>query len=297
MKKVFRNADELSHVWANKLQAEGRCASVFFEGDTYYSYGYHYAIGRHLPDGSVAINLSSSSATTNKHVRQAKFAVRPRKVLEVFNPGGEPDHARTDRHVKSLLEDAAAAKPNGNRPRLLAQAQKVADDYNAFCAALGLAGNPNFPPITAAVNDEELARLRKAHREYLAEERAREKERARVRLLKDAERIAEWRAGGSHGLGWAVGTLLRVNPSKPFIDTSRGAHIPVEDARKLWPLIQRAMKGGRDYEVGMPVGDYRLTKIRRDGSIVVNCHDIPYDEIHGIAVALGLASSTVEETA
>lgn len=296
MKKVFRNADELSHVWANKLQAEGRCSNTFFECDTYYSYGRHYVIGKHLPDGSVAINLSSNSATTNKHVHQAKYAVRPRKVLEVFNPGGHPQHDHTDRHVKSLIEDAAAAKPDGNRPRLLAQAQKVADDYNAFCAALGLTGNPNFPPVSAATDEAELARLRKLQREYAAEERAREKARAAQRALTDAEQIAAWRAGGPHvSVHW--GTLLRVNPNNPYIDTSRGAHIPVEDAKRLWPVIRRVMRGQLDTNMAQPLGSYHLNLIRADGSIVVGCHDIAYAEIHGIAVVLGLVSSTVKEEA
>lgn len=299
MKKVFRNSGEVSHLWANQTQAEARCANAFFEGDTYYSYGYHYVIGKHLPDGSVAINLESNSSTTNGHVREAIYAVRPRKVLRVFNPGGEPDSKRTERRVQHLIEKAAAAKPDGNRPRLLAEAQQVADDYNAFCAALGLTGNPNFPPVNATTDEAELARMRKLQREYAAEERAREKKRADRALIEQAERIAAWRAGEPVFTQHTWGTLLRVvDETLPhaIVQTSRGAEIPVEDAKRLWPMIQRVMKGERDYEVGMQLGQYQLTKIRRDGSIVVGCHDIAFSEIEGIAKQLGLVSSEVEET-
>lgn len=294
MKKVFRNSGEVVHIWANKLQAEGRCRNTFFEGDTYYSYGRHYVIGCHLPDGSVAINLETYSSTTNGHVREAIYAVRPRKVLRVFNPGGEPDSKRTERRVQHYIEKAAAAKPDGNRPRYLAHAQQVADDYNAFCAALGLTGNPNFPPVNATTDEAELERMRKLQREYAAEGRAREKERARVRALTDAEKIAAWRNG--HGFAsYTWDTLLRVVGD--VVQTSRGAEIPVEDAKRLWPVIQRVMKGDRDYEVGMQLGLYRLTKISRDGSIVVGCHSIDYSEIEGIAKQLGLVSLEVEEMA
>lgn len=295
MKKVFRNSGEVVHIWANKLQAEGRCRNTFFEGDTYYSYGRHYVIGQHLPDGSVAINLESSSSTTNGHVREALYAVRPRKVLRVFNPGGEPDTARTERRVQHLIEKAAAAKPDGNRPRYLARAQQVADDYNAFCAALGLTGNPNFPPVNATTDEAELERMRKLQREYAAEGRAREKKRAAEALVLQAEKIAAWRAGQPVYTPHTWGTLLRVVDD--VVETSRGAHIPVEDAKRLWPVIQRVMKGDRDYEVGMQLGLYRLTKINRDGSIVVGCHSIDYSEIEGIAKQLGLVSSEAEEMA
>lgn len=306
--KNFKDSLAVSHAWANKLQAEGgtrtvsrmdgtRGRQVFFEGDTYYSYGRHYVIGRHLPDGSVAINLEENSATTNGHVREAIYAVRPRKVLRVFNPGGEPDSKRTERRVQHYIEKAAAAKPDGKRPRYLAHAQQVADDYNAFCAALGLTGNPNFPPVNATTDEAELARMRKLQREYAAEGRAREKKRAAEALVLQAEKIAAWRAGQPVYTPHTWGTLLRVDLPTFMVQTSRGAEIPVEDAKRLWPVIQRVMKGDRDYEVGMQLGQYQLTKIRRNGSIVVGCHSIDYSEIEGIAKQLGLVSLEVEEMA
>lgn len=315
MKKIFRNSAEVSHVWANKLQAEGgtREASFmtggfgrqcFFEGDTYYSYGRHYVIGKHLPDGSVAINLEPNSATTNSHVREAIYAVKPRKVLRVFDPGGEPDSQRTERHVQHLIQKAAAAKPDGNRPRLLAEAQQVADDYNAFCAALGLAGNPAYPEVSAATDEDELARVRKMQREYAAEERERRLKRTAELQREYAERIPLWRAGGNPGNLHSLPAMLRIKELYDtrgmsdglFVQTSHGAEIPVEDAKRLWPVILRVMKGD-DPVVRMRLGQYQLTEIRRNGSIVVGCHDIAFSEIEGIAKQLGLVSSEVEETA
>ena len=79
---------------------------------------------------------------------------------------------------------------------------------------------------------------------------------------------------------------LRVKDDQ--IETTKGARIPVSEAPVLWRLITRAMKGERDYEVGQPVGVYRLTKIGRDGSLVVGCHNIPYSETSMVAHQLGL---------
>lgn len=305
MKTVFRTSTEVSHLWANKTQAEGRCRNMFFRDSTYYSYGTHYVIGKHLPDGSVAINLEKSSSTTNGHVQEAVYAVRPRKVLRVLNPGGNPHYESTKLHIQRLMEKAALAR--GNRPRLLAEAQTVADDYNAFVASLGLAGDPNFPAISAATDDAELARMRKRQREHAAEAREKQKQREAENARRRAERIPEWRAGKYVSNMFDLPTMLRLMPAivahregmrgVQVVETSRGAHIPVEDAIRLWPMIQRVTRGDRDYEVGMQLGVYRLTKINRDDSIVVGCHKIPYSEIESIAVQLGLVSLEAEEQA
>lgn len=140
-----------------------------------------------------------------------------------------------------------------------------------------------------------------AERERLAVEAAAEAER--VAGLELAEKVEMWRihkGGVSASHIYRAPVALRIStdvtrdsafPSHgvvEVIETSRGAEIPVEAAKRLWPVIQRAMAGERDYEVGMDLGGYRLTKIRRDGSIVVGCHDISHSEIQRIAQQLGL---------
>lgn len=303
MKKIFANTGELVHIWAYKRQPEGSTRTVnrldgsrgrqaFFEGDTYYSCGKHYVIAKHLPNGSVAINIEKNSPTTNGHVHEAYLAVRHLPNFRVYNPGGRPDRQRTDTHIQNLLDTASRAKPDGNRPRLLAEAQKVADDYHEFCQALGVQDQPGYERIHVASNPQDLLELRKAHLAYAAEEKKRRAARAAQRAIDDADKIAAWRAGVGHSLDHSYGTLLRLNPHNPYVDTSLGAHIPVEDAKRLWPLILKVKAAGFDEPFERPLGHYQLTEIRKDGSIVVGCPDIAFAEIEGIAHELGLTKTS-----
>jgi len=294
MKKVFSNSGEVAHLWAHQTQAEGRAGNVFFRDSLYFSYGTHYCIGRVFSPERVALNIENNSPTTNRHRREARHATSHMSQIFVYGPDGMPEKGRTERAIQHLMEKAAAAKPDGRRPGYLAEALQVAEHYNIFCDWAKYTTRKIELP---AYDEAEMARMRKVQREYTAAERERAKARAAQLALSLAEKIAAWRAGSGYGLPYGVGTMLRLNSNNPYVETSHGAQIPVEDAKRLWPIIRRTMRGDRDYEVGMPLGDYQLTKIRRDGSIKVGCHDIPYVEIEGIAVQLGLLSSMVEEVA
>lgn len=74
METVFTSQSEVAHLWAHQLQDEARYAhgNFYFEGDTIYSYGYHYPCGRIVTnrrgEKAYVLNSSSSSNTTAKHM-------------------------------------------------------------------------------------------------------------------------------------------------------------------------------------------------------------------------------------
>ncbi len=69
MKTVFNNTDCV-HTFAQRTQQTGRTSNnnIFFEGDSIYSYGYHYELGRFLDDKTILINDKGYSPTTGKHI-------------------------------------------------------------------------------------------------------------------------------------------------------------------------------------------------------------------------------------
>ncbi len=158
VREVF-DTDMVIHVWAQNTQARGRNAkgSCYFEHGTLYSYGSHYVMGHHMPDGVVLLNDDSSSVTTNAHRWKARRAV---------------DH-KTAHAIPSLTE----LLPTYWSPlRILAQSDRSKEDKTrakaqiaAFVAkhALGLADDAGayllrvagLSPSKAATR---LASLRKA---------------------------------------------------------------------------------------------------------------------------------------
>lgn len=113
---------------------------------------------------------------------------------------------------------------------------------------------------------------------------------------RSAKAAADWRAGGLYD-----GTLLRDGPTRlriadKAVQTSRGAEVPVKDAKRLFPKIVAQRKLGQALDMHsatrpFPIGNFRLSKIEVDGSIVVGCHEIPWSEIELIARELGLETA------
>ena len=90
MRQVFNNR-QLAHVWAQQKQTTGRNASrsMFFEGNTIYSYGYHYAIASMYFKGLeklVLVNEHGYSNTTRKQRNDVLRAIKYTNYIYVPRP-------------------------------------------------------------------------------------------------------------------------------------------------------------------------------------------------------------------
>lgn len=106
METVFSN-DMVAHVWAQQKQHYGRSnnGNFYFEGPALYSYGTHYMVGLFAPDGTVFLNSTSSTPTTEgKHKNAARRAL----------PGYGRDAARVPE-----LEDIAPLIREANKRGLM----------------------------------------------------------------------------------------------------------------------------------------------------------------------------------
>lgn len=296
------NNSEVAHVWAQQTKARATGSNFYFEGPHLYSYGRHFMVGRILPSGVAVLTSRSYSVTTARHIIYARQAVSHRTVVYCNDPA---DTAGTNmRAARAEIADRLAwMQKKGirqtTRDKLALRAQQIADEANAYLAALPADERGDVAPIDVS------------NLQGLAEERARaiaaaatlQKERQAARMAETLETLAKWRTGevlqstGLYDLPAALrlrhvsqGVNLHAESAGParIVETSHGASIPVADALKLWPIILRVKAGSKDYTPGEPLGNYRLTQIRTDGSIRVGCHDIAFSEIEGIAQALGL---------
>ena len=97
--------------------------------------------------------------------------------------------------------------------------------------------------------------------------------------LENAERIAEWLAGGRvaypHGLPVACRVI-----GGDTVETSRGARVPLDQALRLAALAKDCREKGRGLDLrGVAVGQYAGTRIDATGTLVVGCHSIPWESI------------------
>ena len=292
MRNVLKSHDEVAHYWANKVQDSGRAGNMFFENGKIYSWGTHFCIARHLDNGRIAFTTREYSVSTSKHKSIVRGALGWRQNL-IYIPYPEDGVFRNRECMASEIEDelrrATAPRIRANtRLTHYRHAQTLARNFNEYAMAEGSEARlpvseiPDEAALVAKARDDE-AKVEE-RREARREGRKADLEHASERLQ---EKLAKWRAGEYVQFNSRnVPTILRVKDD--HVQTSRGAEIPLDHAKRLWPTILEVRQGGKDVEFERPLGVYSLERINADGSIKVGCHDIGWDEIAYIATVLGL---------
>lgn len=134
-------AEMVAHIWANRSQEFARTATrnLYFEGSALYSYGDHYVIAAHLPDGRILWNDHQYSVTTSRHSTYALRALSAEQriarlhVPELHGPGLRD------------LQDCIESK-SGRMPKL---AKKCADAVIRYVRNMANMRHGAWPMITA----------------------------------------------------------------------------------------------------------------------------------------------------
>ena len=278
MRNVLKSSNEVYHYFANKVQPSGRADNTSFAYPNAYSYA--AVIGKHFPDG-VALSSSKWSVTTSSHQSDLNQACRHLTRVYVPDPSDvNTSYRAVKRNVETLIRKASTARLK--RDYYLGDALHQIEQFNIFSKWC----DSDLHIESPITDTEALKAIAQAVKQENAKQLAAKRERIALEKMDLADKCEAWRNGKNpYTPRYDVPVMLRISGDQ--IETSKGAFIPVNQAETLWRLIGRAMQGQRDYEVGHAVGVYQLTKIRRDGSIVVGCHDIPYVEIQRMAVTLG----------
>lgn len=105
--------------------------------------------------------------------------------------------------------------------------------------------------------------------------------------LENAEREAEWLAGG--GAGYFDSTLgfTRLRVKNGNVETSRGAEVPIPHALRLFALATKCREAGAEWssppEKSFAVGHYTLSSIDKRGNVTIGCHSLEFVEMERIA--------------
>jgi hypothetical protein len=279
MKRVFRNHDEVCHVWAQQTQSEGKAGNIFFEGKSIYSYGRHFEAARFVDAGTVFITTRRYSVSTAKHLTLVCRAVSHKQVFEV------PSFTNHAENVQYYIDRARESFDKAKRARtsttyLLGVAKHTVTILREYLeqfptpipeshAELWIALD-HGTYLDGAVQATLLKKEREARKAELESQRLAREARER----EEQERLEKWIAG-EMGYGYFSAMRLRVRENE--VETTHGARVPVIEARKLY----RALKAGVNIE-GQQVGYYRVTRVT-DSELVIGCHNIPLSEVERIA--------------
>lgn len=338
---VFDN-DMVAHVWAQQSQSEGRShnGNFSFEGDTLYSY--RTPIGRFISiagEGVATLVTSEtySITTSGKHMRALWRAIAYNRHAFTVPTLGEAwrcGRARPLDHAANLahLQNAYTAHRDrivrlrdyyGDADRLENELEALAETANRYARLFGLIEREYNPEVDAQqimakraereakFNAPGAAEKREAAREARQQAKLRKaEEQRRQERLTNAEKLAEWRAGGNpflpHGarIDEAGGALLRVKGD--WLETSLGACVPLADAIKVFRFVKLCRQRGPIEPGGniawkrngstLSVGHFQVDWISITGTFRAGCHMIHWEEIEGAAIAAGVLDIAPEDT-
>jgi len=314
MRKVFTNAMTF-HVFCAQSQDEGRNGnrSISFSGSLLRSYAAPIArivfgrSGRQV----MLVTYRRYSVTTQQHINAARSAYEGTSIV-VARIGDSPE-LRPDEHEANLAyleqrhaENAVRLLRQVSAPwrpyeESLAETERIALEYSDL---FGLrAPNINTAADLARINENRAKRLKRQNQpaqvwkrtQREQAERIRQAERERHMAEYHAQRAAEreklvprWRAREVHTLGDTYGmpTLLRYNPDEAYVETSRGAHVPVEDAIRAFAVVRRCREAATAWTPqgdSVRLGHFTLDHVDAQGNIKAGCHNIAWDEIERLA--------------
>lgn len=303
MKTVFKNHQEVCHIFASRSQNEGRAGNMSFRDGGLFSYGTcirRFCREFHSGQEFLLINDTSYSNSTCKHNGYAdralrnhglpEFRIGDRKrgeYLEFCNgPGaGGTLHAYARDQAAECLRKSKKARTYKamHLDRAAFWTQEANRIIEFFSLPLQLATEADLDLLVQ--QKEEAYR---EHREQLKEIERRRKETEEQRIERLAPEYEAWKNGANSMHLTDIGRLFPVafRVEGDELVSTLGARVPLEDARRAYRFV--TSKRGRRWVANgesCKVGSYQLDSLT-ESEIIAGCHHITWAEIERLAPIL-----------
>lgn len=287
IKQVFSSSQEVFHIWSTQTQDHarqgGRITRAFFSGDSAYSYGRHYEVGRLIKINGikcVLINTSGYSHTTSKHINEALNATEHLPQIKVdssFNwrLGILKMQANL---IDELLNTINQRTVNWNEYNVWdKETQDRFAIFNQLCIVVGkknLQLKPDGELIEVLQEHIELCKSKTKAKDLVkAAERLAKQQEQRIKAQSELE---DWLKGGSYtyNLRLFEPQLIRIKGDQ--VETTSQAAVPLTVAREA---LTKILAG--TLPKGSPIGSYEFESF--DGeTIVVGCHKISVEQAQSV---------------
>lgn len=263
MRNVFSNS-ELAHTYANQSQNSGRSSSMFFEGSTIYSYGYHFPIARIMRNeqGQEALLFTTRgySNTTGKHISIVSAATRQYKKIFCNNPKGS--HEENFKAWLNSSETIAKNLINARKPEKylteIAYNKRQAEQYSEF---FGINIPENLQNVFNISNKQEYLSLYEKRIEF---EKQEAKRKLREQRAQFKEQFKKWIKNETERMYTNYKyDFLRLNNER--IETTQAVQIPIELGKRLYQNIKNGT-----LNVGDKVLNFSVNSVGKE--IKIGCH-------------------------
>ena len=292
IKKVFSNGSQVLHLWANQSQSDARSSNVFFEGNTAYSYGYHFPLGQiHDFNGhKIAVLTSHSySNTTAKHKNWSWSATS--HLIQLSSSKVDCLDAALLETQTALIDDLSS---NFTRRSFYSGSKtnhyneyykKQVETFNKTCDVLKqskmkLDVSQDF---IESMNDHVKACLE--HQKVLDAEFDVRQAKRQLKLAEKLKVTIDLRKNGgplTSDLRMLRPQIIRVQGD--LVETSSGASVPLNEAKQLLSkLINKTAKENES------IGSFKFNNLT-NGIVVIGCHQISLEQAKQVLIPLTLVA-------
>lgn len=311
----------IAHLWAArnldgadiptlvKNTGNGKRSNFYWIDNTIYSYGRHFPIAKvYEKDGGkfVLFTTRTYSPTTAKHISWVRQALHNRdlKIFYVqdvtYVPHSYEQKERFEGEHKRAWE--ASRRALGRAVQALESAQGVILEANAMAEFFGWDWRLTEPDDVAAISERARAQDEKRLEREQAKLAARLEACKAYKTWYEGPYLEAWRTGLEIAvpdelkaiISWVVRgaapTALRLSADGQNVETSRGADVPLDHARKFWGFVKALKAAGREYHRNghtEHVGHFTCESVDADGTARIGCHILTYAEMERFASTQG----------
>lgn len=304
--KPHSQASTVAHNWAHKrestLKKDTIAGSLYYEGDTIYSYGSHFPIAKHVTgkDGKKAILFTTRtySNTTSKHLYTVRSAISHMDTIYCEHvPSGNwsVDHDKNFYAWEQEIKNIALNLPRATKPeKYIVQINQVLNSVKAYAEFFGVKPKAEQKKFFALPIEKltkmseagaELIRKRKVEAKEYAKKQA--EERAKREEERTAEQLIAFRKFERDDVRTNNNTaFLRFNKKTKRIETSKGVEIPQEVGRRFYKWVKSTVAmGGCNGNCEMEILSYKVRAVNAQ-EMQIGCHTIAMSEADALAKVL-----------
>lgn len=296
--KPHSQAAQVAHNWAHKFEGkykkDSEAGSLYYSGDTIYSYGSHFPIAKHVKNKkgieAVIFTTKGYSNTTAKHLNVVRGAVTHLNVIycpEVASGSYSQDqyvHNQNFTVWADKIKGIAANLPKAKKPFLYIEGiESVLEEMKKYADFFGCKPSKELAKFFKTPIEGFKKMAEKAAIQKLKLQKEREaKEAARI-----VTELTEFRAfEREHINNTGNAAYLRYNTTSKRIETSKGVEIPVAIAKRFYGWYKSTVTaGGCSGNCSETILDYKV-KSANTKELVVGCHTISTEEIQLMAALL-----------
>jgi len=278
----------VAHTWAAQSQDSGRNdgKSLYFKGNTIWSYGRHFVAGVIYPGKIVLINQHRYSPTTGKHLSCIYSATSHMTQYHVLHPDSPQRSAETK--LDDLI-DLIFTNFTARIPHSIIEIQHLINEYNGFLKVFKLPGkfklSKTFEDMTILYckhRREHVAKLKlkKQHKDgaKLYKTYIEDKAEIHKKLLEKQEILKQWLNGDvmpAH-CDFPPCEYEHIRVKNWTIETTGLAEVPLGHGLRALKAIDKGL-----LKPGTTIGGFEFEGIKGD-IITIGCHKLSLTQVRSV---------------